>query len=298
MIAHFSKTNIKKGIEYIKEHPFVINKYKNVEEESDKIKRSLQDFINYLHKDDKDKILGEIKLKKHIKCTNICSEKYSKFTGCEDHCKKEYNRFDILLSMIDIYKNIKEKLDLKHKFIFYIEEIEKDKIIYNQNIEKLKEKRGNIANEKELNDNLIILKKYINDTNIEQIQSTNILIDKSKIFDEKINLFKNVQMLLKEEKSNISYIEEIEKDKNIFIKNIQILEKEENVVNKKEFIDNLNILKKYINDINIQQIQSTSMLKEKSKIFDELIDFLKNNTNDKKCIEEINKYPNCQDEID
>ena len=104
------------------------------------LKQNLDSIINYLDKDEKEKLKNDIKSIKSKKCEKYCESKIE----CKDKCDKSLNRFDILITIIKIYENLKDKLNnekLKEtltKEIYEIQEL-KDKIKDKLNENKIKD---------------------------------------------------------------------------------------------------------------------------------------------------------------
>ena len=71
------------------------------------LKQNLDSIINYLDKDEKEKLKNDIKSIKSKKCEKYCENKIE----CKDKCDKSLNRFDILITIIKIYENLKDKLN-------------------------------------------------------------------------------------------------------------------------------------------------------------------------------------------
>jgi len=69
------------------------------------LKQNLDSIINYLNKDEKEKLKNDIDSIKSIKCEKYCENN----NECKDKCES-FNRFDILIIIIKIYENLKSKL--------------------------------------------------------------------------------------------------------------------------------------------------------------------------------------------
>lgn len=78
----------------------------NIDMSLNSLKRNLDSIINYLNKDERKNLIDNLNIIKHEKCDVYCK----KNDECKNKCNTSLNRFDILIIIIKIYENLKNKL--------------------------------------------------------------------------------------------------------------------------------------------------------------------------------------------